>query len=772
MDANKNKDNYIDLKINGRLFPSWLLANYKQYKLDNIVDDGTDKCNTKREEKELTKYQAFLGKYLNFNSRYKNILICYGTGSGKTRSAINIYNILYNYTPGWNVFVLLPAALKPNFEAELNQYLESEDKDARKGNINFISFNASNADKIFIEKMQKSDSSKKNIFIFDEVQKFISNVYSNISSKKGKRAQFIYDYIIQDQQENHDTRVILLSATPVQNNVFEFALLFNLLRPNSFPKKETVFNQEFISGVGFKILSPLKKNIFQRRILGLVSYYAGATKDVFATKKTEYVNVKIDSYQEDILRYFESVEEKIAKKKKSSSGIDVQKLKTYTRQACNFVFPYLEQSVNGEMRPRPKNFKISEKLADDLMKGKLDENTNKEVYNATKEYFNAMKKYTTLFENYIDEANNYDNMQNYTLKNDIDKYIDKYDYNFDEFNNNETKKSTVYSKLYACSAKMICILFKMLQAKGPVLFYSNFVLMEGIEVFKIYMKYFDYYPYEEYKNDKSKNGKRFVEYHGMVDMTKRKKIIEIHQMQENKYGEINKVILMSPAGAEGLNIYSMRQVHILEPYWQETRIEQTIGRAVRLCGHKFLPLNERHVDVFRYKSVRQNYPNAKITTDQYIEDASRSKQGLIDSFLDAIKEAAVDCELFKPHNKLNRDHKCFQFNEPSLFDKQIGPAFKEDFADDKKIDNGSNSVNSKTLKIKVFKIQAVKQLDSEAQYFSKPEFYYYYPDTGVVYDFDLHFAIGKVKVDDSNIPIKMDTGIYIIDKLIPIPILN
>ena len=51
----------------------------------------------------------------------------------------------------------------------------------------------------------------------------------NVTSKQGKRASFIYDYIIQDKKENDSTRVICISGTPAINYHFELALLFNLL---------------------------------------------------------------------------------------------------------------------------------------------------------------------------------------------------------------------------------------------------------------------------------------------------------------------------------------------------------------------------------------------------------------------------------------------------------------------------------------------------------------------------------------------------------------
>ena len=89
------------------------------------------------------------------------------------------------------------------------------------------------------------------------------------------------------------------------------------------------------------------------------------------------------------------------------------------------------------------------------------------------------------------------------------------------------------------------------------------------------------------------------------------------------------------------------------------------------------------------------------------------------------------------------------------------------------MDNGSNSINSKTVSIKVIKIKGVKQLTKEPPIkYSSPEFYWYYPESGVVYDYELYYAIGKVAYDDNHIPQKLDATTYIIDKLIPIPLIK
>ena len=136
-----------------------------------------------------------------------------------------------------------------------------------------------------------------------------------------------------------------------------------------------------------------------------------------------------------------------------------------------------------------------------------------------------------------------------------------------------------------------------------------------------------------------------------------------------------------------------------------------------------------------------------------------------------MKEVAVDCHLFKGYNMINNEYSCFQFEEPSLFSKYISPAFKFDINDNIRFDNGSNSVKAVTLKIKVMKIKAVKQLTKqEDKYsYSEPDDYWYYDKTGTIYDYDLYFPIGKLALGDKGEPLKYNDSTYIIDRLIPIP---
>jgi len=773
-----NKEN-INLEMNGRLFPLWVLKNFKDYELPEIIrKDGEDPCNEKF-KKEVTTYQDFLGQFLNYRSPFRDILVYHGLGSGKTVSAINIYNVLFNYTPKWNVFLLIKASLKNDpWLKDLNGWLEQNNKEGRMKNIKFIHYDSPFADRDFLEVVKKADSSKESLYIFDEVHNFIRNVYNNISSKKGKRAQVIYDYIQQEKKENNKTRIVLLSATPAVNNPYELALIFNLMRPGSFPTSEAIFNQIFISSTNFSSLNENKKNQFQRRITGLVSYYIGATPDKFARKTTHYKNLIMDSYHQEVYDHFEKIEEEKEKLRRKMSrgkvGNDMSTYASYTRQACNFVFPNINSKVNGEKRPRPGQFRIkdSDALVIDEGKNKDKKEELKKSKKEINDYINATKMFINELINYFKNIHRRDKDNNYTIQDDVKAFFNKFNGSFNKLNDN-SKKSDLFRAMYKCSPKMLYIIFNILKSPGSVLVYSNYVEMEGLQIFKIYLSFFGFLSLDDdsdfnpsnLSKKTSKSGYRYIEFHGGIDKDVREKNKKIFNTKENKLGDVIKIIMISPAGAEGINLRNVRQVHIMEPYWNEVRIEQVIGRAIRQCHHSDLPMEERTVDVFRYKMVRKN---EKETSDENMENISRKKNNLLISFIEAIKEAAVDCELFKAHNMMGSKYTCFQFNQEAYFDKNIGPAYDKKLDFDNKMDNGLNSKDSIKMKIKVRKIKIVKKLD-ESNY-SNIITVWYHDDSNVVYDLDLNYPIGKLEKDKSNNLKKLDKDVYILDDEIKVPI--
>jgi hypothetical protein len=782
MEEKKNKNEYPNLKINGRIFPIWILKNFSKYKLPEIIrKDDEDPCQIKT-KLELRKYQEFVGEYLDYKSPYHDILLYHGLGSGKSATAINIYNVLYNATSGWNVFLLIKAALHDTpWESDLKKWLGKQDYAHRYSNIVWIHYDSPYADNEFMEAVKKTDSTLKNIFIIEEAHNFIRNVYSNLTSKKkGKRSLNIYDYIIQDKKDNASTRVVLLSGTPAINKPFELALMFNLLRPNIFPSSEILFNQYYVSNSNIPTINLQTKNMFQRRIMGLVSYYIGATPDLYATKTIHYVDVKMSKYQTEVYNYYEEIEKAMAKKNKFVSKKS-ETYKTYVRQASNFVFPAIDQVVTGENRPRPAKFKIGEKEMELLLKTKNEKEIKLALSSESQGYFKMLDKFKNTFDEYLQKIYNEEKNKKNNILNDIENFK-KYE-TYEEYLENEKEKSKLFEVMQKCSAKYINIIFNILKSKGPVLVYSNYVLIEGLDMFKVYLKYFGY---DSFKNKNSKDYYRYGEFHNGISKEIRKETIKLEIEKENVNGKIIKIVLFSPAGAEGISLESIRQVHLMEPYWHEIRIIQMIGRAIRQCSHKYLPKNERHVDIFRYKTVKYNVRTIDIiegqtvkkkeeiisdpielqTVDNEIEMLALYKNNLIETFLDAIKEVAIDCELFKAHNMMGSKYRCFQFNEISLFDKNIGPAYKQDIIEDIKIENGLNSTKSYVIKVKVLKIRGIIE-DNEEDI----QNYWYNPDTGVVYDFDLNYPIGKVKLDENDVVQKLDKETYRIE-IIDIPIIQ
>jgi hypothetical protein len=66
---------YIDLQDNGRLFPSWVMLNYKKFRLDKVeTKEGEDPCN-KQQKDGVRKYQEFLSYFLSYKSPFKDILV-------------------------------------------------------------------------------------------------------------------------------------------------------------------------------------------------------------------------------------------------------------------------------------------------------------------------------------------------------------------------------------------------------------------------------------------------------------------------------------------------------------------------------------------------------------------------------------------------------------------------------------------------------------------------------------------------------------------------
>ena len=127
---------------------------------------------------------------------------------------------------------------------------------------------------------------------------------------------------------------------------------------------------------------------------------------------------------------------------------------------------------------------------------------------------------------------------------------------------------------------------------------------------------------------------------------------------QNINGEVIKVVIISKAGSEGLDFKNIRQVHILEPWFNLNRADQIIGRGVRNKSHCSLPFNKRNVQIFLYGSQLINSEVEPI--DLYVYRLAEYKSIQIGRVSRVLKENAVDCLLNLSQNdmiesKLNKN---------------------------------------------------------------------------------------------------------------------
>lgn len=197
-----------------------------------------------------------------------------------------------------------------------------------------------------------------------------------------------------------------------------------------------------------------------------------------------------------------------------------------------------------------------------------------------------------------------------------------------------------------------------------------------------------------------------------------KEIAEV--VSNNMYGHKIKAIIGTKVTGTGVDFKWIRQVHIFDPWHNNTRIYQAIGRGLRHCSHADLPEPDRNVTIFKYSSTTDvslitdngididddaqlaqsatlvtedgdeivfNFTYKDLLTETVDEHMYRRvvRKDLINKLIERrLKEMAVDCELNKNRNMLPGDedysrecdymecnYKCGGFKEPIRYVRRI-----------------------------------------------------------------------------------------------------
>ena len=676
---------------------------------------------------KMFQYQEFLYKYMELHNKStedyfnhdslnsRGVLIYHGLGSGKTCSGVLLaeacrtYKLKPNPTlPSKNIFkrkviFMIPANLflDPwikdlsgycnNNEELRNELKNATDKNiiekknptkmreiyiniCKKYNYYIIHYNAENPEGKggWIDKLKEiptrySDSSEEkwqltnrkdysinpfddSVVIIDEVHNIMNSIARGYEDGSVNKIA-IYKHLFNAS----NAKTIFLSGTPMVNRGLELAFLFNLLRGNInhkgkqllFETNEDVFNNLFFDS-SYKMIN---KDLFSRRINGLVSYYKGIDDTVFAKKIIENKMLFMKGNQKDVYLKMYEYEKLDAKLKSQSKLTSVQSGFPYTRQTSNFTFPpYVFD----------KNMLLELKKQDKLLFDNSfpDRPVNELVVPYAKTSNNVLQGFV--------------------------KPSDKEHFNraFKLLQINKDKPLQG-EKLKLYSIKMYHILQYIKKSNGPVLVYSYFVDY-SIDIFAEVLNQNGFSNYDDSNSNDDKP--KYMLWTGKSKNDDNKNIFNLY---ENRNGNIIKVFLLTTAGKEGISLFGIRQIHILEPFFHNVLDRQVIGRGVRICSHSHIPENDfidfssnpkpqnknkRIVNIFKWhayidkrsipsssetsqqKQLRiQNERNdiIKSSTDHKLMTISNTKFKIEEQIMMLLQNNAIDC-------KLNKYSNCFK----------------------------------------------------------------------------------------------------------------
>ena len=521
------------------------------------------------------------------------------------------------------------------------------------------------------------------------VNNYENNKYTGVSTSAHDVGSIEYIKSIKKILENNGLEVV--------SNINDISYYSAL--PDNLLVFTNTFIQSEIGPDGQKKITLKNPEKFKKRIMGMVSYFRSAQENLLPVSdisRLHITHVPMSNYQFKIYEALREGERESEKKKKTQplniEGLYVPVTSSYrvfSRLACNYVMPV------GYARPAPEKQEKDE--PDDI-----SINTTDDMLLRTQEELEG--------DEILMKSDSYKKQINNILR---EIYLNK-----------DTLLTS--TQLSDCSPKFQAILENITNVKnvGLHLLYSQFRSFEGIELFSYVLDANGFSRLRFIKNnngdleldinEQNKHRPKYALYTGTENAQEREYIRNIYngdwgllpknmlrQLESispnNRMGEIVKLLMITSAGSEGINLKNTRFVHIMDPYWHPVRTEQVIGRARRICSHQYLPNELQTVDVFVYlmtftdkQLVSPTFglqldrsmlnPSKVITTDEYLHEISSMKQHINSQILKTIKEASIDCSIYSEANS-KEGLKCITFNNPNNTDFAYTPNIDTDVSD-------------------------------------------------------------------------------------------
>lgn len=214
-------------------------------------------------------------------------------------------------------------------------------------------------------------------------------------------------------------------------------------------------------------------------------------------------------------------------------------------------------------------------------------------------------------------------------------------------------------KLPQHAAKFASVIQSIESGAGITLVYSNFVAM-GARLFAMALEEHGYQPAAgntllaspSYKG--TKKGK-YILLTSDISESEISNLLAAVKSPKNRDGSIIRVVVAGPIVSEGVDFRCMRQVHILDPWWNMSRIEQVVGRGLRTCSHQLLPFDNQNCTVY-FHIVRTG--DGKECFDEYTYRTKVEQKAMkISRVRKVIAESAMDCPIQNVMNTLPEDWK-------------------------------------------------------------------------------------------------------------------
>ena len=744
------KKQFNDLKIEEK----------KREDIENIEQVSTNMCNPNIDF-ELEPHQMFIRNFLSSETPYNGLLLFHGLGTGKTCSSISVCEDMRTYYKQMGnkkkIIIVASPVVQENYKLQLfdkrrlknvngiwninsctgnkfikeinpmnikdlprNKVISYIDKIIRES-YRFMGYtqfansinniieravgNSKNQDKI---KKRKSYAIRKafsnRLLVIDEVHNIRS---TKISDNKNLRrtTQNMLDLVTYAE----NMKLLLLTATPMFNSASEIIWITNLLNLNDkrFPINQ---NEVFDTNLELKKNSNnenIGEELLIQKLTGYVSYVSGENpfKFPFKIMPSDYNNEKsLKLMTEKGWKYPE----------KQINGADTPSI---TIQHLDLTMTKLSREQNKGYDYVVKKEKDKYPILNDPKSG-----IQYTVIDGLQQSLNIIYPVTDEeMEKNIDSKALYGKTGlGRIMTYDIDEKQKNFQYTQNTINNYGrifSSKDGDDSPLKKYSSKIYSIINTIKKSEGIVLIYSNYInggcipialALEEIGIRRYgdnQKSLFSNPPVSDYKIPGTDYNAKYVMITGDPNYSgtaSNKKELKACTDSDNVKGEKVKVIIISKAGTEGLDFKNIRQVHILEPWFNLNRADQTIGRAVRNKSHCDLPFKERTVQVFLYGTELQD--NNIEAIDLYVYRLAEYKSIKIGKVSKILKENSVDCiinknqkQMFK--DKLNKNVKLLLSTKEEI-DFDIGHknySFICDFMECDYQCNSDNSKNNETI---------------------------------------------------------------------------